>query len=141
MSDASQTAVPSQHQIRAELESYGLGDLLRPAGGESEELTERTGRDRYFIGMLARSSAHVTAYNWSTLSLIHNFHKSRLGVRLTVIEPDRRDFLHRFVKLNHECEAEDVKQTLQGKKGAAKRKSAIKPRKSGPGLSYTEGAL
>ena len=44
---------PSQHQIRAELESYVLGDLLGPAGGEGEELTERTVRDRYLVGKLA----------------------------------------------------------------------------------------
>jgi hypothetical protein len=32
-----------------------LGDLLGPAGGESEELTERTVRDRYLVGVLAPS--------------------------------------------------------------------------------------
>lgn len=45
----------SQHQIRAELEAMVLGDLLGPAGGESEELTERTVRDRYLVGVLAPS--------------------------------------------------------------------------------------
>jgi hypothetical protein len=49
------TPIPSQHQIRAELESYVLGDLLGPAGGEGEELTERTVRDRYLVGVLAPS--------------------------------------------------------------------------------------
>jgi len=32
-----------------------LGDLLGPAGGEGEELTERTVRDRYLVGVLAPS--------------------------------------------------------------------------------------
>ena len=32
-----------------------LGDLLGPAGGEKEELTERTVRDRYLVGVLAPS--------------------------------------------------------------------------------------
>ena len=32
-----------------------LGDLLGPAGGETEELTERTVRERYLIGILAPS--------------------------------------------------------------------------------------
>jgi hypothetical protein len=45
----------SQHQIRAELEAMVLGDLLGPAGGEAEELTERTVRDRYLVGVLAPS--------------------------------------------------------------------------------------
>lgn len=46
---------PSQHQLRAELEAMVLGDLLGPAGDESEELTERTVRDRYLVGVLAPS--------------------------------------------------------------------------------------
>ena len=32
-----------------------LGDLLGPAGGENEELTERTVRDRYLVGVFAPS--------------------------------------------------------------------------------------
>jgi hypothetical protein len=51
----------SQHQIRAELEAMVLGDLLGPAGGESEELTERTVRDRYLVGVLAPSRSAGTA--------------------------------------------------------------------------------
>ena len=46
---------PSQHQLRAELEHMVLGDLLGPAGGENEELTERTVRDRYLVGVFAPS--------------------------------------------------------------------------------------
>jgi hypothetical protein len=49
------TSIPSQHQIRAELEAMVLGDLLGPAGGEGEEITERTVRDRYLVGVLAPS--------------------------------------------------------------------------------------
>lgn len=52
-----QTTTPSQHQLRAELETMVLGDLLGPAGGEGEELTERTVRDRYLVGVLAHSRA------------------------------------------------------------------------------------
>ncbi len=55
MSNATSTPIPSQHQLRAELETMVLGDLLGPAGGESEELTERTVRDRYLVGVLAPS--------------------------------------------------------------------------------------
>ena len=49
--------IPSQYQLRAELEKMVLGDLLGPAGGESEELTERTVRDRYLVGVMAPSRA------------------------------------------------------------------------------------
>jgi hypothetical protein len=54
--------IPSQFQLRAELEKMVVGDLLGPAGGESEELTERTVRDRYLVGVLAPSrSANAAA--------------------------------------------------------------------------------
>jgi hypothetical protein len=52
---SSESATPSQHQIRAELEAMVLGDLLGPAGGPEEELTERAVRDRYLVGILAPS--------------------------------------------------------------------------------------
>lgn len=55
MAEPPATSIPSQHQLRAELEAMVLGDLLGPAGGESEELTERTVRDRYLVGVLAPS--------------------------------------------------------------------------------------
>ena len=47
--------IPSPTQIRAELEAMVLGDLLGPAGGDIEELTERSVRDRYIVGVLAPS--------------------------------------------------------------------------------------
>ena len=49
------TPMPSQHQLRAELEAMVVGDLLGPAGGAEEELTERNVRDRYLVGVLAPS--------------------------------------------------------------------------------------
>ena len=49
----------SQYQLRAELEKMVLGDLLGPAGGESEELVERSVRDRYLVGVLAPSRSSV----------------------------------------------------------------------------------
>ncbi|MEJ7637266.1 MAG: hypothetical protein WKF75_04560, partial [Singulisphaera sp.] len=46
--------------LRAELEAMVLGDLLGPAGGQDEELTERTVRDRYLVGVLAPSRSNAT---------------------------------------------------------------------------------
>ena len=46
-------SAPSPSQLRALLEEMVVGDLLGPAGGESEELTERNVRDRYLVGVLA----------------------------------------------------------------------------------------
>lgn len=61
MSNISQKHTVSQHQLRAELETMVLGDLLGPAGGEGEELTERTVRDRYLVGVMAPSRSAGTA--------------------------------------------------------------------------------
>src|SRR6516162_6247491 len=46
-------SIPSHMKIRDELEQMVLLDLLGPAGGESEEIDERTVRDRYLVGVLA----------------------------------------------------------------------------------------
>jgi hypothetical protein len=59
-----QTSSPHpQYQLRAELEAMVLGDLLGPAGGDGEELTERNVRDRYLVGVMApsRSAGAATA--------------------------------------------------------------------------------
>ena len=56
MSDTLQSLAPSPVQHRAMLEAMVVGDLLGPAGGESEELTERNVRDRYLVGVLAPRS-------------------------------------------------------------------------------------
>lgn len=59
MSEIVLSKVPSHTEIRAELEAMVIGDLLGPAGGDSEELTERTVRDRYVVGVLAPSRSGV----------------------------------------------------------------------------------
>ena len=51
----SENSIPSQYQLRAKLKAKVLGDLLGPADGEGEELTERTVRDRYLVGVLTPS--------------------------------------------------------------------------------------
>ncbi len=78
--------------------------------------------------------AVAAAYGWTDLELGHGFHESKQGVRFTISEPARREVLQRLLKLNHERYAEEVKQGLHGKKGAAKKaapkkKAAIKPAK------------
>ena len=61
MSNSLTTPMPSQHQLRAELEAMVVGDLLGPAGGAEEELTERNVRDRYLVGVLAPSRSANTS--------------------------------------------------------------------------------
>ena len=60
MSQITGSTTPSPHRLRAELEAMVLGDLLGPAGGQDEELTERTVRDRYLVGVLAPSRSGAT---------------------------------------------------------------------------------
>jgi hypothetical protein len=43
----------SPMQLRAKLEEMVVNDLLGPAGGPNEELSERNVRDRYLVGVLA----------------------------------------------------------------------------------------
>ena len=83
---------------------------------------------------IASDLAVAAAYGWTDLDLGHGFHETKQGVRFTISEPARREVLQRLLKLNHERYAEEVKQGLHGKKGAAKkaaprRKSASKPAK------------
>src|SRR5438093_7623808 len=46
---------PTPHpvQLRSVLEEMVLGDLLGPAGGPDEELTEGNVHDRYLVGVMA----------------------------------------------------------------------------------------
>jgi hypothetical protein len=69
MSRNSETPALSQHQIRAELEAYVLGDLLGPAAGPDEELSERTVRDRYLVGVLAPSRAMAVSTTTKTAAV------------------------------------------------------------------------
>jgi len=70
-------------------------------------------------------NAVAAAYGWTDLDLGHGFHETKQGIRFTISEPARREVLQRLLKLNHERYAEEVKQGLHGKKGAA-RKAAPK---------------
>ena len=78
--------------------------------------------------------AVAAAYGWDDLELGHDFHETKQGVRFTISESARREVLQRLLKLNHERYAEEEKQGLHGKKGAAKKaapkkKAASKPTK------------
>jgi hypothetical protein len=58
MSDAVLTTTPNPNELRAELASMVIGDLLGPAGGPDEELDERSVRDRYLVGVLSPSERY-----------------------------------------------------------------------------------
>ena len=66
-------------------------------------------------------NAVAAAYGWTDLNLDHGFHETKQGVRFTLSEAARREVLQRLLKLNHERYAEEEKQGLRSKKGAAKK--------------------
>jgi len=78
--------------------------------------------------------AVAAAYGWTDLDLDlgHGFHKTKQGVRFTISEAARREVLQRLLKLNHERYAEEEKQGLHGKKGAAKKAAPKKNAVSKP---------
>ncbi len=55
-------------QIRAELEELVLNDLLGPAGGPAEEVTEQSVRDRYLVGMLAPTRQNLSPEEFDELA-------------------------------------------------------------------------
>jgi hypothetical protein len=73
-----------------------------------------------------------SAYGWMNFDLGHGFHETRQGVRFTISESARREVLQCLLKLNHERYAEEVKQGLHPKMGAAKKASPKKKAASKP---------
>jgi hypothetical protein len=61
-------SIPSSVQIRAELEELVLNDLLGPAGGAAEEITEQSVRDRYLVGMLAPTRQNLSPEQFDELA-------------------------------------------------------------------------
>lgn len=84
--------------------------------------------------------AVAAAYGWTDLDLGHGFHETKQGVRFTISEPARREVLQRLLKLNHKRYAEEVKQGLHGKTGAAK-KAAPKTKTTGNPAQRPSGTL
>ena len=79
------------------------------------------------------------AYGLRDIDLTCDFIARSEGIRYTISEPARREVLHRLLKLNHERYAEEVKQGLHAKKGAAKKapskkKTTRNPAKGGSAL-------
>lgn len=55
-----QLNAPTPYQLRTELETAIIKDLLGPVGGETEEITESSVSDRYLVGLLAPQKRLVT---------------------------------------------------------------------------------
>lgn len=67
----------------------------------------------------------AVAYGWHDLSLNHDFHDTKQGLRFTISEAARREVLDRLLALNHHRYAEEVAQGLHDKKkGKGKSKKA-----------------
>ena len=83
--------------------------------------------------------AVAAAYGWTDLELGHDFQETKQGVRFTISEAARREVLQRLLKLNHERYAEEEKQGLHGKTGAAKK--AAPKKKASSKLAKQEASL
>ncbi|WP_395649444.1 Eco57I restriction-modification methylase domain-containing protein [Planktothrix agardhii] len=78
--------------------------------------------------------AVAVAYGWDDLTLDHNFHETKQGIRYTISEAARREVLDRLLQLNHQRYAEEVEAGLhdKGKKKTTKKK----PKKSEEQLEF-----
>ncbi len=62
-------SVPGPAQLRDQLQRLVLQDLLGPAGGPDEEVTDRTVRERYLVGQLAPSGKSIEPEEFDDLAV------------------------------------------------------------------------
>ena len=67
--------IPSAYKIREELEAAIIADLLGPAGGENEELDEKSVSDRYLVGLLAPQHRRITEETIEKSSVVNQISK------------------------------------------------------------------
>jgi hypothetical protein len=130
------TEYKSKRQAYVEAHKCGLTDFYNRLNDENTSDKEIVAFRQLHVEM---DQAVAAAYGWTDLDLGHGFHETKQGVRFTISEPARREVLQRLLKLNHERYAEEEKQGLHGKKGAAKKaapkkKAASKEAKKGSTL-------
>jgi hypothetical protein len=68
--------------------------------------------------------AVAAAYGWDDLDLGHGFHRTKQGLRFTIIEEARREVLGRLLALNHARYEEEERLGLHEKKGKATSRNA-----------------
>ena len=89
-------------------------------------------------------TAVAAAYGWADLAanngvtLRHDFHDTKLGVRWTLHPEVRRDILDRLLALNHQRYAEEAVAGLHNTKGRKKKLSALGANEAIPLLGLTE---
>jgi hypothetical protein len=71
-------------------------------------------------------TAVAAAYGWHDLTLNHDFHETKQGLRFTISEAARREVLDRLLELNHQRYAEEVAQGLHDKKKGKGKNSKFK---------------
>ena len=116
--------MPTPSQLREQLQEKVILELLGPAGGPEEIVTERSVRGRYLVAVAA-------AYGWEDIDLGHDFHETQQGLRYTIAEPARRELLARLLELNHQRHEEEVRAGLHEKTGRG-RKSTKKSKTESP---------
>ncbi|MDD1414315.1 DUF1998 domain-containing protein [Dolichospermum sp. ST_con] len=70
-----EATIPTAYKIREELEAAIIADLLGPAGGEDEELDEKSVSDRYLVGLLAPQHRRITEETIEKSSVVNQISK------------------------------------------------------------------
>ena len=68
--------------------------------------------------------AVAAAYGWSDLTLDHDFHDTRQGVRFTFSPAQRTEVLDRLLAFNHERYADEVRRGLHDKTAGRRKRAA-----------------
>lgn len=115
------TKTPNFGENRDEIRAIDVEDRRSPLGGVRKERHVRAPDDRYLVDVLSlKHFADAEACNLAALAITQDVREAGLGVRFTLIELNRRDFLQRLVKLHHEGYAGKVTQLYLRKKAPAK---------------------
>lgn len=86
-------------------------------------------------------TAVAAAYGWHDLTLNHDFHETKQGLRFTISEAARREVLDRLLELNHQRYAAEVAQGLHDKKKGRGKKKAKPKATPETGKYATQGNL
>lgn len=88
------------------------------------------GIDRMRKLAVEMDQAVLLAYDWRDIEMHHGFYATKQGIRFTVDDASRREFLRRLLELNQERYAEEVKQGLHEKKKSGKKRVASDEKKT-----------
>ncbi len=119
LSESVSNMISSRRRLMAE-NGIGLTDALNKVHDRADQndITHSIRNSLVQIDL-----ATIDLFDWTDLTLDHDFHLTKQGVRFTISEKARREVLDRLLKLNHERHAQEVAEGLwdEGKKKPGKK--------------------